>query len=66
MEKILTSTVLVDTKDINILTYTAGPMVFIGSADTRQAGYSSIQGIVKLLHLVLCILYIYFRFSFWS
>ena len=46
--------------DINILTYTvtAGRMAFMGSADTRQAGYSSVQGIVKLLHLVFCILFI--------
>ena len=27
-------------KDINILTYTAGGMAFMGSADTRQAGSS--------------------------
>ena len=45
-------------KDINILTYTAGRMAFMGSADTRQAGSSSMQGIVKLLHLVFCMLFI--------
>ena len=47
-------------KDINILTYTvtSGRIAFMGSADTRQAGSSSIQGIVKLLHLVFCILFI--------
>ena len=53
------------TKDINILTYTvtsgrmaSGRMAFMESADTRQAGSSSMQGIVKLLHLVFCILFI--------
>ena len=45
-------------KEINILTYTAGRMASMGSADTRQAGSPSMQGIVKLLHLVFCISYI--------
>ena len=45
-------------KDINILTYTAGRMAYMGSVDTRQARSSSMQGIVKLLHLVFCTLFI--------